>query len=87
MLWPGDNLFRLFSDGDMDDVRFAAFCLDDSDLSMVAPMGHAFVRGGFDYDCDFFTGLVGSEDSAEADLSSLARFLPEKASRSRAEAL
>ena len=80
MLRPSDNLFRLVPHFDMNNVGLATFRVNDSNSSVVASMGHAFVDRRINQYSDFLSGLIGSEDSAQSNLTSFARFLAEEAS-------
>jgi hypothetical protein len=77
----GDDLFRLAAHFDMNDIGLAAFLMNHSNPSMVPPMRHTLVNRRLDYDRNFLSGAVGSEDSAQTDFSPLTRSLPEEAPR------
>jgi hypothetical protein len=55
-----DNLFRLFSHLDVHDVGFAPSLMNDADPSVVSPVWHALMDGGFDQDGDLLSWLIDS---------------------------
>jgi hypothetical protein len=61
MFWAGDNLFRLVTHLDMDDVGFTAFLMNHANPAMVTSVRHSLVNGWFDQDSDFLPGLVCSQ--------------------------
>ena len=61
MFWASDNLLRLISHLDMNDVGFAAFLMYDANPAMVASVRHALVNGGFNQDRDFLPGFICSQ--------------------------
>ncbi len=73
-----DDLFRLLSHSDMNDIGFASFGVNYSHSSVVAPVWHALVYRRLDQDCNFLPFLVRSKDSTQSDLSSLSRLLSQK---------
>lgn len=58
MFWSSDNLFHLVPLRDVDNVGFAAFCVDYSDLTVVSSVGHALVYGRFDDNGDLLARLI-----------------------------
>lgn len=58
------------------DVGFSTFAADNSNSTVISPVGHAFVHRWLEQDCDFFAGLVYSQDSAQSNLSAFTGFLP-----------
>ena len=83
MFRSGDNLFRMATHLDMNDIGFAALLMNYSNPPVVSSVRHTLVNGRFNYDRNFLSGKVGSEDSAQANFSPLARFLPEEGPRLR----
>jgi hypothetical protein len=61
MFWASDDLFRLISYLDVDDIGFAAFLMNHANPAVVASVRHSLVNGWFDQDGDLLPGLIGSQ--------------------------
>lgn len=77
---PCDDLFRLLAHRHVDHIRLTSLFVNYTDSSVVTSMRHAFVNRRIKYDCDFLSGQIFSENSAQPDLASFTGLLPEKVS-------
>jgi len=82
MFRSSDDLFGLFSQLYMHDVRFSAFFLDSSTYPMVSPVWHSFVYRCFQQYCHLVTNLIRSQNSTKPNLSPFAGMFSKKISSS-----